>query len=157
MPDQLVRFEGRGCALPPVKAYSMGHNDHVILENNLVIDKETLQPVVKETERDLDKEIESYKDECGMEFVLRQIAAGRLSIDQIRDDGKSGQDITGVPETINEASMMKEAAIEYGLKEAAKLGLKTFSEKELNDYIQNELKKAQAKAAEAKSEGGESK
>lgn len=115
-----------------------------IFETKIIIDKETLEPTVEVTKRDLDKEIQSYKDECGMAFVLRQIAAGRLSLRDLADDGKSGADVLGMPETVNEACQANISAQEAGKAAAAELGLKAFTEEELQNFINNEIKKAQA-------------
>lgn len=144
-----VKFEGHGHVLPPVVPFEPTEDECVIFEQKLVIDKETLQPVVEVTHRDLDKEIQSYKDECGIAFILRQIASGRLSIDQIRDDGKSGHDLLGTPTSINEASMINDAANSAAQEEADKLGIQ-LSESALQALIQKEIKKAaDAKAAAA--------
>lgn len=122
-------------------------------EQEVIIDEKSLQPTVQVSKRDLDKEIQSYKDECGMAFVLRQIAAGRLSIRDLADDGKGGVDVLGLPETLNDASQAALVAQQLGKEEAAKLGLKAFTEEELQNYINQEIKKAQeAKANQATNE-----
>lgn len=127
--------------------YDGGHVGKVIYEQSVVIDKDTLQPVAKVTERDLDKEIQSYKDECGMAFVLRQIAAGRLSVDQIRDHGNEGMDITGTPQSVNDASQLNLAAQEAGMQAASQLGMKVYTEQEFQAALQKELQKAASKQA----------
>lgn len=114
-----------------------------IFETKVIIDKETLEPTVELSKRDLDKEIQSYKDECGMAFVLRQIAAGRMSIRDLADDGKGGVDALGLPETVNEACQANILAQEAGKAAAAELGLKAFTEEELAAFVNNEIKKAQ--------------
>lgn len=154
MPD-VVKFEGHGHALPPVLPHVGKDSEKVVYENKVVIDKETLQPVVEVSERDLDKEIQSYKDECGIAFVLRQIAAGRLSISSVSDDGKHSGDLVGMPETLNEASMLKVVAEEAGRKAAAEAGIK-FTEADLQKLIQQEIAKAEAaKKAQITNEGGD--
>lgn len=121
-------------------------------EPNVELDEKTLEPTVKVSKRDLDKEIQSYKDECGMAFVLRQIAAGRVSLSEIADDGKGSVDLVGVPISINDACQLANAALEAGKEEAAKLGLKAFTEEELQNYINQEIKKAQEAKAQATNE-----
>lgn len=146
MPDN-KKFEGHGHVLPSVVPYVSSDDDKVIFEQKMIINKETFQPEVEVTYRDLDKEIQSYKDECGIAYVMRQIASGRLSIDQIRDDGKSGQDLMGLPGTINEASMLNDGLQSAAQEEAGKLGIQ-LSEAALQEFIQKEIKKAaEAKAA----------
>lgn len=127
--------------------YDGGDTGKVIYETSVVIDKETLEPVTKVTERDLDKEIQSFKDECGMAFVLRQIAAGRLSADQIRDHGNEGMDIVGTPTSINDASQLNMSVQAQGVKAAQDLGMKTYTEAEFQAALQRELQKAAAKSA----------
>ena len=137
------------------KPYDGGHVGKVVFEQSMIIDKETLEPVVKVTERDIDKEIQSYKDECGIAFVLRQIAAGRLSIDQIKDDGKSGYDVSDLPETQNDAFQQNEAIQEEGLKAAGDLGMKTYTEAELNEIVAKAIKAAAEQKAAAGQNGGD--
>lgn len=149
------QLDAFGLKAQPAVGTKFGHVGKVIYESKVIIDKETLEPVVEVTERDLDHEIQSYKDECGMAFVLKQIAAGRLSVNAIADDGQHGADLTGMPETLNDACQLNIAATEAGIKAAQEAGLKVFSEEELNAYIQQEIAKAQAaKAAQASAEGG---
>lgn len=140
-----------GREMHPVQAWKAPDSCKFVYEQNVVLDEKTLEPDVDVSKRDLDKEIQSYKDECGMAYVMRQIAAGRLSISDIADDGKSGVDVTGMPETLNDACQAALVAQELGKQEAAKLGLKAFTEEELQSYINAEIKKskeAQAKTAE---------
>lgn len=115
-----------------------------VFEYSVAIDKDTLEPVVEVSKRDLDKEIQSYKDECGFAYVMRQIAAGRLSIRDVMPTEDQFGDSVGAPESINDAHQGTLEAVEAGKAEAAKLGLKAFTEQELQNYINEELKKAQA-------------
>lgn len=155
MPDKVVKFEGHGHPLPSVVPYVPAENCKYVYENKMVIDEDTLQPVVAVSQRELDPEIQSCKDECGIAFIMRQVAAGRLSVDAIRDDGQHGYDIEGLPETMNEASMIKEAAISQGDKAAADLGLVNLTEADLQKFIQAEIAKAEeAKKASQETVGG---
>lgn len=158
MPD-VVRFEGVGHALPPVVPFVAPENTKWVYETNVVLDEQSLEPRVEISKRDLDKEIQSYKDECGMAFVLRQIAAGRLSITDVADDGKGGADVLGMPETLNQACQLAQEAIALGKEEAAKLGLKSFTDEELTAYVNEQIKLAQEakKAKDANSTNEEAK
>lgn len=151
---ELVKNVSMGREMPPVKPWKAPDSGKFVYEQNVTLDEKTLEPSVKISKRVLDKEIQSYKDECGMAYVLRQIAAGRLSITDIADDGKSGGDITGMPETLNQACQDAITAQEIGKQEAAKLGLKAFTEEELQNFVNAEIKKAKEAQAKA-AEGGE--
>lgn len=133
--------------------YVFPDTSKVIYEQSVVIDEKTLEPIVKVSERDLDKEIQSYKDECGMAYVLRQIAAGRLSVDSIRDHGDEGLDVVGTPETLNEAHQLNVAIQEQGVKAAQDLGMKTYTEAEFQEAVNKAIK--EAAAAKAANAGGD--
>lgn len=127
--------------------YDGGNVGKVIYEQSVIIDEKTLEPKVKVTERDLDKEIQSYKDECGMAYILKQIAAGRLSADQIRDHGNEGADILGVPQTLNDANQLNLSAQEEGMKAASELGMKKYTEEEFQLALNKAIKEASAAKA----------
>lgn len=153
MPN-LVKNVSMGREMQPVIPWKAPESGKFVYEQNVILDEKTLEPCVKVSKRDLDKEVQSFKDECGFAYVLRQIAAGRLSLSDVADDGKGSADITGMPETVNEACQAALAAQELGKQEAAKLGLKAFTEDELQSFINAEIKKAQ-EAKYKPAEGGD--
>lgn len=68
------------------------------------LDKETGNTLVVSTgERDLHKEIQEFKDQCGFEGMLALIQQGRATPKDFYDDGHGGQDVAGLPDNVNDA------------------------------------------------------
>lgn len=72
-------------------------------------DNHVLQVVEKGTE-DRDAYIQTFADSCGMEFVLRSVAAGDMSVLNARS-GSYG-DFTNAPQTLAEVSAYQDMAAE---------------------------------------------
>lgn len=87
---------------PPVK---LPHQDYNVIDKiGLELDKETGNTkVVSQGKRDLDKEIQEFKDDCGFEGMRKLIAQGRAQPQDFYDDGAHGQDVTGLPDNVNDA------------------------------------------------------
>lgn len=134
-----------------------------IREYGLEVDKEThrTKPVVK-NKINLDKLVQSYKAECGLEYMLRMVQQGRVSPEDICDDGKHGVDATQIPTFAGDALRLLKPRIEEGEKLKETLGIpKDLKLKEenleavLKPYIESYFNKmvAAKKAEAAKKEG----
>lgn len=70
----------------------------------LELDKETGNTnIVITGHRDLDKEIQEFKDQTGFEGMRKLIAQGKATPRDFFDDGKHGQDVSGLPDNVNDA------------------------------------------------------
>lgn len=93
-------------------------------EIGLELDKDTGNTVVVVTGTfDMQKKIQEFKDQCGFEGMRKLIAAGQATPKDFYDDGKHGQDVSGLPDNVNDAFRAAQAS---GLKKdemLAKLGV----------------------------------
>lgn len=85
--------------------------------------------------------IESYKDETGLAYALRQINAGRLHPFQLNDNGKKGVDLTRVPDNINEARAAAMASHDHAARLAKALGVDVVDPAHLDKAISEALAK----------------
>lgn len=85
--------------------------------------------------------IESYKDETGLAYALRQINAGRLHPFQLNDNGKKGVDLTRVPDNINEARAAALASHDQAARLAKALGVDVVDPAHLDKSISEALAK----------------
>lgn len=112
------------------------------------------RPVIKET-IDMTELINSYKDQCGMEYMLRLVQTGQISMASLRDDGTGSGDFTG-PDNINDAYRAAQAAKVLGDQVAKALGIEKYmDEKDLDALVAKkvaELMEAQKAAAPAEGE-----
>lgn len=77
---------------------------NVIPTLGVELDKETGNTVVVNTgDRDIDREIQEFKDDCGFEGMAKLIAQGRATPKDFYDDGHSGQDVAGLPDNVHDA------------------------------------------------------
>lgn len=73
-------------------------------EIGLELDKETGNTKVVVTgHRDLHREIQEFKDDCGFEGMKKLIETGRAVPRDFYDDGKHGQDAADLPDNVNDA------------------------------------------------------
>lgn len=74
--------------------------DEIALE----LDKETGNTKIVITgTRDLDKEIQEFKDQTGFEGMRKLISQGKATPRDFFDDGQHGQDVTGLPDNVHDA------------------------------------------------------
>lgn len=103
---------------------------------------------------DLQKLINSYKDDCGFEYMMRQIKSGQATLADFCDDGKHGADVTGIPEYIGDVkSQLVDPKVEQNEQLLAALGIdpKDYKGDEaLEKAVVAALKEIAAKAAAAK-------
>lgn len=85
--------------------------------------------------------IESYKNETGLAYALRQINAGRLHPFQLNDNGKKGVDLTRLPDNINEARAAAMASHDSAAKLAKALGVDVVDPAHLDKTISDALAK----------------
>lgn len=120
----------------------------------LIPDSGNTRPVIKET-IDMPELINSYKDQCGMEYMLRLVQSGQISMASLRDDGTGSGDFTG-PDNINDAYRAAQAAKVQGDQVAKALGIENYmDEKDLDALVAKkvaELMEAQKASASAEGE-----
>lgn len=73
---------------------------------------------------DLDAEIESMRNMCGMELMRSLLAQGKAKPEDFYDDGQHGVDNTVFPSTVHEARMLAEEQGDQITALAAALGFK---------------------------------
>lgn len=121
-------------------------SEHLIPEWGLELDKTTgyAKPVIT-GQFDMYESIQSFKDSCGIEAVKRDIACGRVTPEDIADDGKHGGDFTN-PTMISEMTSIVRQAIadsKAADEEAAKKGLDVKAIKvdglDLDAYIKQQV------------------
>lgn len=103
-------------------------------------DDEHVLKVVKSGQRDVDAEIQVYADSCGMDFVLRSVAAGDLSVLNARQ-GVYG-DFTDAPVSLAEVQVQQQSADQAfsELPDSIKNGRSasdviSLTQEQLDDYI----------------------
>lgn len=89
------------------KAYLDASNSVVDVIDFAYDDNHVLQ-IVKTGTVDLDAEIQSFSDSCGMDFVLRSVAAGDMSVLN-RRSGAFG-DFSNAPQSLAEVQSQQEVA-----------------------------------------------
>lgn len=95
----------------------------VIIKLKLDFDPKTGSTTPNEDEKiDLVPLIQSYKDQCGMEYVQKLLRTGYATPDKFADDGKHGGDAT-LPTDINDASRLARKAASGESKLAKALGI----------------------------------
>lgn len=89
----------------PIFAEEPKQGDPNLLDQlGVELDKETGNTVVVVTgTRDIDAEIQQFKDDCGFEGMAKLIAQGRATPRDFYDDGKHGQDVAGLPDNVHDA------------------------------------------------------
>lgn len=88
----------------PVIEKDLKRDPNKMEEIALELDKETGNTnVVITGTRDLDKEIQEFKDQTGFEGMRKLIAQGKATPRDFFDDGKHGQDVSGLPDNVHDA------------------------------------------------------
>ena len=121
-------------------------SERFVPEWGLELDKTTgnTTPVIV-GQIDMYESIQSFKDSCGIEAVKRDIACGRVTPEQVADDGKHGGDFTN-PTMLSEMTSIVRQAIadsKAADDEAAKKGLDVKANKvdglDLDAYIKQQV------------------
>lgn len=95
----------------------------VIIKTKLDFDPATGKTTVNQEEKiELYPLIQSYKDQCGMEYVQKLIRTGYATADKFADDGKHGGEVPASTD-INDAYRASMAAKSSSDKLSAALGL----------------------------------
>lgn len=72
---------------------------------------------------DLQKIVDSYVEETGLAYAMRQINAGRLMPTQLNDKGDASVDLTLVPDNVNDAQRQAMATAKGAKQVAESLGI----------------------------------
>ena len=134
----------------------------VVLDDNALIEVKTefdpatgsTKPV--ESALDFQKLIESYKDQCGVEYMIKQVKLGAVQLSALADDGQHSADVSGVPETAADAYQAGLAASAEldGFAKALGVNLSGLSQKDAEALITGKLAEIYAAKDAAKKEGG---
>lgn len=149
-----IKFDAFGI---PVREKEKGIkcDDKFLVKPKLVLDKETGSTKIDVSDKiDTCQMIQSYRDQVGVEAIMRLMAKGQLNPAAVADDGKHGLDISKLPDNINEArdaaiaaqGQKKEIAKIFGL-DPKELTAANF-EKLINAAVEKKL--AEAKQKEVK-------
>ena len=136
-----VKYNFLGLAIgviPPTKA-----NDNDLIQVKTEFDKKTGSTHPVEEKLDFQKMIESYKDEAGIDFMMKQVKLGALSLSSLADDGKHSADISNAPEHVDDAYQRAVVAKSDANKIYAALGVDANATPE---QIKEALAKIYAKA-----------
>lgn len=85
----------------PIKPSILDDNKYIQLETEF--DKETGSTRPVEKALDFQKLIESYADMAGVEYMIKQVKLGAVSLSDLADDGKHGFDVSAAPGDVNDA------------------------------------------------------
>lgn len=127
MPEQVMQEEKKVlCPLGFLVPNADETNDFgkdVLIKTKLKFDPETGSTEVDESETiDLVEMIQTYKDQCGVEYVQRLIKMGMATPTQFMDDGKHGGDASA-PTDINDALAFAKAGNSAAKQIAKSLGM----------------------------------
>lgn len=84
---------------------------------------------------DIQKIVDSYAEETGLAYALRQINSGRLLPSQLADKGNAGADISQVADNVNDAHRQALASAEEAKKVAAALGVDHIDSKNIEQVV----------------------
>lgn len=122
-------------------------NERFLVQPKPVLDPKTGETKIDESDKlDLVELIQSYKDQCGVEFMLKQVKIGAIAPESLADDGNHSGDAS-MPLDVNDAYRANLASKVDGAKLADALGLK---EDELTEEnIRKAIEAIYAKTAKA--------
>lgn len=127
----------------------------ILIQIKLDFDKKTGSTKVNEDDKlDLYKLIQSYKGQCGVEYIRQLIAKGMLNPAAVADDGQHGGDasIPTDPNDLYRASLSGKSSLSVLARE---LGI-TLDENTTDEQIaQAIVRKITPAAQQAKTEGGD--
>jgi len=148
------------CNVPEIMGLRDFHNRNVVRIDGGKYDPETGCYTPTFVDVDLEAEIESCKDMCGVALMKNQLARGLAKPEDFYDDGRSGVDVSQIPATVHEANAKANEASQQLAELAKALGLKdgeTYSASQFEDALAQAVAKAvQAQAAKPATEGGSS-
>lgn len=112
MPEQEVKLTPFGT---PVREFVPSHSSKVckkeIAQFDLAFDKETGSTYVEQKDPlDLDAEIQTYKDQCGLDAALLQLKRGLASPEDFAAQPGDYGDTSMLPDNINDAYQAAQAA-----------------------------------------------
>lgn len=103
---------------------------------------------------DMQKIVDSYVEETGLAYAMRQINAGRLMPTQLNDKGDAGVDLTGVADNVNDAQRQAMSAAQGAKKVAEALGIDRLDPAHIEEVVTRIVnERIAAQQAASKSEG----
>ena len=112
MKDESRKIDAFGIVRDRDRTNSVDLSNPYVDEWGLEYDKETgsTHPVIT-GKIDFVESIQTFKDSCGVEAAIRDVAAGRRTQASLADDGKSGGDFTRSSDIIEAYASLKAQAI----------------------------------------------
>lgn len=136
---------------------SVNRDPNLMDKLDLELNKDTGNTEVVVTgQTDIDREIQEFKNQCGFEGMRDLIAKGQATPKDFYDDGRHGQDLSGMPDSIHDAYRAAMASSSDAGNLFRELGVKTVfnsdgsinfeaTEKALTDAIQAKYAKVEVK------------
>lgn len=161
MKGELRTIDAFGIVHDCDRTNSVDLSNRFVDEWSLEYDKETgsTRPVIS-GKVDFVASIQTFKDQCGVDAAVRDLAAGRRSIERLSDDGNHGGDFSRSTEITLMADQVKKAAL-ASMKADEQAKSKGLDPKalrvdglDLEAYITKEVAARIAAAAPAKEDGG---
>lgn len=85
--------------------------------------------------------VDSYKDECGLAYALRQINQGRLMPTQLMDKGDRSGDVSNLPDNVNDAYQLAKASASDAEKVATDLGISHIDQAQLDKIVSDAVQR----------------
>lgn len=102
--EKVDPFSGKKVVSKFPKSEKLNIDFNDVEELGLELDKETGNTKVVVTgHRDIHREIQEFKDDCGFEGMRKLIEQGKATPRDFYDDGKHGQDVADLPDNVNDA------------------------------------------------------
>lgn len=137
-------------------------NKNIARVSTMKVNQETLQvePVFESV--DVQAEIQSCKDLCGLEYMKKLLASGQITAEDLQDNAGAEIDLTAIPQDQHEALRKANQVNEQLGKLAASIGCeegKTYSSEEIERMLTAAIQKQYdaQQAAAAAAGGGENK
>lgn len=126
--------------VPPTKL-----DDNDLIQVKTKFDPKTGSTIPVEEKLDFQKLIESYADQAGIDFMIKQVKLGAVPLSALADDGKHSGDISGLSDNIDDAYQAAVVAKSDQNKILAALGLNADATPEqIKSAIAGIYEKAQA-------------
>lgn len=126
---------------PKVPVVPTKLDDNRFIQLKVKFDPATGSTVPEEEVLDFQKVIESYREQCGVEFMIKQVKLGAISLASLADDGQHGADIAGSPDNINDAYQAAVVGNDNiaGLEKALDVNLEGLTQEQAEAAIKGKL------------------
>lgn len=135
-------FTGRPCKVVPAVVPEPQRDFNKVEILGVELDKETGEThVVVTGYKDIHKEIQECKDDCGYIGMQKLLATGQALPYDFADDGRHGVDLIGVPDNVHDAYRASLASNQEAKEMLSKLGV-TVGEHDTQETIEKKITEA---------------